>query len=64
MLLVAKANHVVLADKIQMLLDSPARARRLAVAGQAAVIAEFGVGAMVAATADFYHKALGSSPAN
>jgi glycosyltransferase involved in cell wall biosynthesis len=57
-LLVPKANHVVLADKVQTLLDNPARARALAARGQAFVRDRFSVERMAQETANLYHAVL------
>lgn len=55
-LLVDPESHAVLADKIEMLLDFPDKARRLSIAGQELVRRQFSTGRMVADTAALYHK--------
>lgn len=62
-LLIEKENHVVLADKIEFLLDFPEKARRLAVNGQELVRRKFSTERMVAETADLYRRVLAQSPA-
>lgn len=62
-LLVPKANHVVLADKIQYLLDNPSRARSLATAGQALVRDRFSVERMTDETAQLYQQVLAKAGA-
>jgi glycosyltransferase involved in cell wall biosynthesis len=52
-----------LADKISGLLEDPARAKKLAEAGRAKVLDEFGVDRMVERTLEFYDKVLGRGAA-
>jgi glycosyltransferase involved in cell wall biosynthesis len=53
-LLVEKANHVLLADKIEMLLDFPDKARQLSLRGQALVREKFSAERMGRDTAQLY----------
>lgn len=55
-LLVPRANHVALAEKIQYLLDNPEKARRLAIGGQQLVRSHFSVERMIADTAALYRR--------
>lgn len=57
-MLVPPANHVVLAEKIQYLLDCPDKARTLAAAGQQFVRDRFSVERMVRETADLYQAVM------
>lgn len=57
-LLVPKANHVILAEKIQFLLDHREKARRLATAAQNLVRARFLSEQMARATAEIYQEVL------
>ena len=57
-LLAPPANHVMLAEKIQYLLDNPDRARRLAIAGQGLVRREFSAEKMAQRTAEVYRDVL------
>lgn len=57
-ILIEKENHVVLADKIEFLLDFPEKARKLAMNGQELVRRHFSTDRMVAETADLYRKVL------
>ncbi|MFO0946765.1 MAG: glycosyltransferase family 4 protein [Planctomycetota bacterium] len=57
-LLVPRANHVALAEKIQYLLDNPEKARRLASAGQQLVRMQFSVERMVLQTAALYREVI------
>ena len=57
-LLVPTADPVMLAEKIQYLIDNPIRARKLAVNGQQFVRNEFSVDKMAAKTAEFYRNVL------
>lgn len=57
-LLVPPANHVLLAEKVQLLLDNPERARKLASAGQRLVRERFSVERMTEATAEVYRRIL------
>ena len=61
-LLVEKENHVVLGDKIEMLLDFPEKARKLAITGQNFVRERFPTQRMVAETANLYPHILLSLP--
>lgn len=57
-LLVDKENHVVLADKIEHLLDFPDKARRLAMNGQELVRRQFTTERMTSDTANLYRRLL------
>lgn len=57
-LLVPPANHVALADKIRQLLDNPAKARRLAIAGREMVRRDLSLDRMTTATVDLYRRVL------
>lgn len=59
-MLVDKENHVVLADKIETLLDFPEKARRLATNGQELVRRQFTTERMSADTAALYRKLIQS----
>jgi glycosyltransferase involved in cell wall biosynthesis len=68
-LLVEKANHVMLADKIEMLLDFPDKARQLSINGQALVRDKFTAQRMGEDTARLYadvlslvHEAIDTAP--
>ena len=61
-LLVEKENHVVLGDKIEMLLDFPEKARKLAMTGQNFVREKFFTERMVSDTANLYRRILQSLP--
>jgi glycosyltransferase involved in cell wall biosynthesis len=56
--LVPPANHAVLAEKIQTLLDNPAKAKRVAEAGKEFVRREFSVERMVRDAAVIYERVL------
>jgi glycosyltransferase involved in cell wall biosynthesis len=58
LLFVDKENHVVLADKIEMLLDFPEKARKLAAIGQEFVRQNFSAERMALDTADLYRRVL------
>jgi glycosyltransferase involved in cell wall biosynthesis len=60
-LLVPKAHHVALAEKIQYLLDNPAKAKKLASAGQQFVRDAFTVERMVKETAKLYREIIRNS---
>lgn len=55
---VPPANHILLAEKIQMLLDNPAKAKRVADAGREFIRREFSVERMVKDVAGVYEKVL------
>lgn len=57
-LLVDKENHVVLADKIELLLDFPEKARQLAIRGQELVRQQFSAERMARETAQLYREVL------
>lgn len=61
-IVVEKENHVVLSDKIEMLLDFPDKARKLAINGQNFVRERFHTQRMVADTANLYRQILQSLP--
>lgn len=57
-LFVPPANHVLLAEKIQFLVDNPERARRLGIAAQALMVQRFTAREMTQRTAALYRKIL------
>jgi glycosyltransferase involved in cell wall biosynthesis len=61
-LLIEKANHMVLADKIEMLLDFPDKARQLALKGQGLVREKFSAERMARDTAGLYRQVLARMP--
>lgn len=61
-LLAPRGNHIILAEKIQLLLDNPERARRLATAGEQLVRSSFSVEKMAKETAAIYQRAIASTP--
>ncbi|QDU62308.1 Alpha-D-kanosaminyltransferase [Planctomycetes bacterium Pan216] len=58
-LLVPRANHIALAEKIRYLLDNPTRSRQLAIAGQEFVRQHFSADEMTRQTASLYRAVLG-----
>lgn len=61
-LLVEKENHVTLADKIELLLDFPDKARKLSLSGQELVRRQFSTERMVSQTAELYREVLARVP--
>lgn len=57
---VPPANHSALAEKVQMLLDNPAKAKRVAAVGREYIRKEFSVERMVRDAAEVYQSVLGA----